>query len=860
MATVDPGEWRCVTCGRAFDDRLPGAQCPHDGAVLVPAATAERFGGDALLGRRLANDYLIFDILGLGGFGAVYRAIDVAAGGRHVAIKTIRPGAERHNADARARFTQEARLLERLQSRHIVRVFHYGEADDALFMALELVPGRSLKRVLRARHRLSPRRAVAITAQILDALAHAHALGLIHRDLKPANILVIEQQDDEVKVIDFGIAKVLEAEDDDEGPKTGTGLVLGTVRYMAPEQLRQGGIVGPGTDLYAVGIMFYEMLVGQAPFDGSQAEIAAAHLYQPAPPVPEELAPASLRAWVARVLLKNPGDRYADAQAMRAALLEALPGAVVDDEATASTPIVADVSERPGAGGYEDPSGPSSAVSGRPAAPPAIPPAAPPAIPPAATPPAAPPAIRAAAAPVIPPATPPAIPSRRPRRPRSRPPARSPTSSRPRPAPREDLRPAASARSAAPASTTPRRSTTPTPPRSTPRSTPSTSPPRPPSPRRSRTCSTASRRPPTRPTPPSPRRRPSPAPPTPPPRTTPPRTTPPRTTPPRTTPTSPSPRCAPCRASPAGSDRATTTPPRTPPRRCPSPTPRPRARSPPRRAPRRPSRTSTTTARATRSCSTATTPTSTTTSPRSRASTPPRPPARSARPATSTKAPPSPASPPRRTAGATSTNRPPRPAPRRRERRERHLRRRPRRGRPARRRRAPPRPQAMVDRARRRARRARRRARVDRHRRRRGRRRRGRRADLALGRQPLGAHAPRRAPPRRPAAPRRRAPRRHAPRRRAPRRARRRAPRRAPAPVLAEPDRPARPALGWRTIQRLEDAVAAALDECRCQRAEGLVAELPQGFPADRKRRLQRRLDRCKLPLVDQRCVKGEVR
>ncbi len=338
MATVEPGEWRCLGCGRAYSDRAPGDLCPHDERVLVPAATAERFGSDALLGRSLADNYLIFDILGLGGFGAVYRAIDRAHDRRQVAIKTIRPGAERHNADARARFTQEARLLERLRDPHIVQVYHYGEADDALFMALELVPGRSLKRILRSKKRLSPRQAVHITAQILEALTHAHALGLVHRDLKPANILVVEHRDDTVKVIDFGIAKVLEAEDDDEGPKTGTGLVLGTVRYMAPEQLRQGGQVGSATDCYAVGIMFYEMLAGQAPFDGSQAEIAAAHLYQPAPRLDEALAPPTLRAWIERVLLKNPADRFADAAEMREALLAALPGSAAVETAE-PTPI-----------------------------------------------------------------------------------------------------------------------------------------------------------------------------------------------------------------------------------------------------------------------------------------------------------------------------------------------------------------------------------------------------------------------------------------------------------------------------------------------------------------------------------------
>ncbi|MCA9539321.1 MAG: serine/threonine protein kinase, partial [Myxococcales bacterium] len=361
MSLVEPAEWRCVTCGREYVEREAGDVCPEDDTVLVPRSTAERFAGDAFLGRRFADDFLIFDILGLGGFGAVYRAVEPAAG-RQVAIKTIRPGAERHNADARARFAQEARLLRQLDNPHIVRVLRSGETADGLYMALELVPGRSLKRVMRSHTALSPRRVVHITEQILDALCHAHAMGLIHRDLKPANVLVVERADDAVKVIDFGIAKVLEADDEDEGPKTGTGLVLGTVRYMAPEQLRQGGVVGPASDLYAVGIMFYEMLTGKAPFDGSQAEIAAAHLYQPAPPLPEGVAPDSVRDWLARVLRKEPTDRFSDAKATRAALIAAMPADETAEDLT--IPVRPDLGG-PLAEADRETSGPlSSGVSG----------------------------------------------------------------------------------------------------------------------------------------------------------------------------------------------------------------------------------------------------------------------------------------------------------------------------------------------------------------------------------------------------------------------------------------------------------------------------------------------------------------
>ena len=146
-------------------------------------------------------------------------------------------------------------------------------------MVLELVRGLSLKQHLARKEKLSLNEAVSVISQILLALEHSHSAGLIHRDLKPSNILFTDLEASQLKLIDFGIAKSLH-NDGENDLKTRTGLVIGTVQYMAPEQLRKDLAVGPRADLYATGILFYEVLCGQTPFQGSQAEVAAGHLYQ----------------------------------------------------------------------------------------------------------------------------------------------------------------------------------------------------------------------------------------------------------------------------------------------------------------------------------------------------------------------------------------------------------------------------------------------------------------------------------------------------------------------------------------------------------------------------------------------------
>ena len=219
------------------------------------------------------------------------------------------------------RFRQEADLLRQLASPHVVEVYEIDQFDELLYMVLELVPGRSLKEIMNDGTPLSLDRAIHITCQVLEGLAPAHSVGLIHRDLKPGNIMVNEANDDGVKLIDLGIAKVLGAKKDSV-PKTGTGLVLGTVRYMAPEQLKRDGLVSSQTDLYSVGLVFYEMITGRTPYDGSPAEMAAAHLYHDPPTIPGAHRSESLDSWFARVMCKSPDERYLDALTMRADLMQ----------------------------------------------------------------------------------------------------------------------------------------------------------------------------------------------------------------------------------------------------------------------------------------------------------------------------------------------------------------------------------------------------------------------------------------------------------------------------------------------------------------------------------------------------------
>ncbi len=274
--------------------------------------------------------YEMKERIATGGMGEVWRAEDTVLG-RPVAVKLLK----REYADDprfRERFENEARHAASLHHANIASVFDYGE-DDALeggrpFLVMELVDGRPLSELIRPGQPMDPDRVRDLIRQAAEALAQAHAAGIVHRDVKPANLLVTPAG--KVKVTDFGIARAA-----DSVALTGTGEVLGTPHYLSPEQA-EGKVATPASDVYALGVVLFECLTGRRPFDGdSPVATALAHLRSPMPDLPADV-PDDLAAATRRALSKDPAERYLDAAALAAAL-----GASAVVFAGDPTPVVA---------------------------------------------------------------------------------------------------------------------------------------------------------------------------------------------------------------------------------------------------------------------------------------------------------------------------------------------------------------------------------------------------------------------------------------------------------------------------------------------------------------------------------------
>ena len=303
--------------------------CPLDLTPLHADETVADVVIDPLLRRVFEGKYRLDERLGGGGMGTVYRATHLLID-RPVAIKVL---SQRFVGDSTAtlRFRREARAAGRMHHPNAVSVTDFGATSDGyLYIVMELLEGRTLRDLLAREAPLDVARTVSIMLQTCAAVSAAHDVGLIHRDLKPANIFIEQRPNTPsvVKVLDFGVAKfaVEEQADDDYQTLTQVGAIIGTPRYMSPEQCSGSGNVTPASDVYSLGIILYEMLSGVVPFNAeTPLAIALRHVTEPPKPLREIMpdVPEKLAAIAHKALAKHPNERFADANELRQALFTA---------------------------------------------------------------------------------------------------------------------------------------------------------------------------------------------------------------------------------------------------------------------------------------------------------------------------------------------------------------------------------------------------------------------------------------------------------------------------------------------------------------------------------------------------------
>ena len=296
---------QCPACGRRFSREA--TFCPADGAALDSAGPFSL--RDPLVGGVVDRRYEVLEILGEGGMGRVYR-VRHAHLGRTFAMKMLRPELAR-DADLAARFIREAKATASVKHPNVVQITDFGRLPDGTpYFVMELLVGRTLAQVLKASGPLPVTRAVAIVEKVAGGLAAAHAAGVVHRDLKPDNVFFVGDSDADLRVVDFGAAKIVGSDH-----VTRAGMVFGTPHYMSPEQAG-GQPVDHRADVYSLGVIMYEMLSGRVPFEAdTYMGVLTQHMFVP-PTVPSELvAPGTtlgpLEGITLTCLEKAPEDRFA---------------------------------------------------------------------------------------------------------------------------------------------------------------------------------------------------------------------------------------------------------------------------------------------------------------------------------------------------------------------------------------------------------------------------------------------------------------------------------------------------------------------------------------------------------------------
>jgi serine/threonine-protein kinase len=296
----------CPVCSTEYADDV--RFCPNDGQTLRASTPANN-----LVGQVIADRYHVVKKLGEGGMGQVYLAEHVKMG-RRSAIKVMNPSMV-HDPDAVARFNREASNASRITHPNVCAIYDFGETPEGLiYLAMEFIEGEPLTDLLKRDGALPVKRSAQIFAQVADALQAAHDLGIVHRDLKPDNIMLAQKKGgDQVKVVDFGIAKAVGG--DESGQKvTKTGLVVGTPEFMSPEQL-SGDKVDGRSDLYSLALVFYQMLAGKLPFEATTVQETMIKRLTDEPMKlaesrPDLTFPAGLQPVFDTALTRTPAERY----------------------------------------------------------------------------------------------------------------------------------------------------------------------------------------------------------------------------------------------------------------------------------------------------------------------------------------------------------------------------------------------------------------------------------------------------------------------------------------------------------------------------------------------------------------------